>query len=153
MVNNRNTKIVITLVVVVAFILIYMLMNKKPANLGLNQNNGQSVESTEDTSFGSINDGASAPTLSYASALSKYQGVYLALDESCKASQNKITLRGGGPLMVDNTSDMDRVIKVGSTFNVRAHSFKIVQVDAGVAGATVPVDCDQSENVATVLVQ
>ena len=152
--NNKNKKLWLGLVIVLVVLvgLLFWSM-KKNAVPGVGQNkNLYSPESTEDTSAGSINEGAGA-VISYASALSKYKGAILELDGSCKANSGNITLKNNTYLMIDNQAPIDRVIKVGSITNIKANSFKLVQIESESAPATLSVDCDQSQNVATVFLQ
>ena len=149
--NNKNKKLWLGLVIVLVVLvgLLFWSMKKNAVPSG---DDNQAVESTEDTSAGSINEGAGA-AISYASALSKYKGAILELDESCKASPTNMTLKNNGYLMVDNRSPMDRVVKVGSITNIKANSFKLMQIESESALSTLSVDCDQSQNVATVFLQ
>jgi hypothetical protein len=143
--NKKNLLIAALVILVILAGALLWAMNKTAPAL----NNGASGgEQTEDTTFGSVNEGK-AP-VAYAAALSQYQSARIAFDEACKATPARLTLTNGSPLMIDNTSQMDRVVVVGTPTNVRANSFKIVKVAGNAAGAQLAVDCDQSKNVAAI---
>lgn len=148
--SKKTTIILIVILIVVAGLLFWSM--KKGSVSNVDTNTGQSSESTEDTSAGSINAGASA-TMSYADALSKYKSARLEFDKDCKANPKSLNLPNNSFLLIDNQSSSDRVVKVGTLMNIRANSFKIVNVENATSGPTWNIDCDQSTNVATVLIQ
>jgi len=55
--------------------------------------------------------------------------------------------------MIDNRAPVARTVKVGSTFPIKAYGFKIVNLSSATLPATWYVDCDSSQNVATILIQ
>jgi hypothetical protein len=131
------------------------MVGPKTASAPITQNNAIPAPSSsvEDTSAGSINTGATSATISYASAAIKYQNALIELDKVCKASPSRLALKNNTNIMIDNRSAMDRVVKVGSPMNLRAYSFKIVNVSSATLPATWPVGCDQNQNVATITIQ
>ena len=111
------------------------------------------VDSTEDTSEGSVNVGAPAASISYANALVKYKDARIQLEKTCQASPDKGTFKNGTNIMIDNRAPVARTVKVGSVFPIKAYGFKIVNLSSSNLPATWYVDCDKSQNVATILIQ
>ena len=116
------------------------------------QNALENTASSEDLSAGSVNEKRTV-SLSYATALATYKDARLQLDRTCQASPNLLTFKNGSLLMLDNRSPFDRTVKVGSVYNIKAWRFKIVRLSSAALPATWLVDCDKSQNVATVLIQ
>jgi len=150
--SQRNSIILLVVLVILAGILYWSMQNNPLSKKGTGNNSGQSAETTEDTSAGSIHAGGSAPTISYKSALDQYLKAHMEFDQDCKASPGSLTLADGTILMIDNQSPSDRVVKVGSLMNIKANSFKLVKVSKD-QGSTWNIDCDQMQNVATVTIQ
>lgn len=152
-------------VIVVILVAVLVIANKKGTDLTnltgddntatSGENNGitEDQEGVEDTSAGSEHASSPAATLSYQQALVKYKDARLQLDKTCQGSPDKMTFKNGTSIMVDNRSPLDRVVKVGSTFNLKAYGFKIVKLSSDTLPATLLVDCDKSQNVATILLQ
>lgn len=113
----------------------------------------ENTEGSEDTTTGSVNTGASVPSLSYANALIQYKDRRIQLDLSCQASPNNVTYKDGTSIMLDNRSPSTRTVKLGSTYSIKPWGFKIVKLDSATVPATWYMDCDGSQNVATVLIQ
>ncbi|OGG62867.1 hypothetical protein A3C21_02355 [Candidatus Kaiserbacteria bacterium RIFCSPHIGHO2_02_FULL_59_21] len=112
------------------------------------------TESTEDVSAGSANAGLGAAPLSYQQALAKYADHRIQFDATCQANPSTITYKDNTGLMLDNRSPVARTIKLLNAHTVKAWGFKIVTLpDTYRASKTILVDCDGSQNVATILVQ
>lgn len=111
------------------------------------------IQSTEDISSGSIHSGSTTAAISYANALIKYANARLQLDDTCEGSPAAMTFRNNAYLMIDNRAPVARTVKVGTTFSIKAYSFKIIELSSAKLPATWLVDCDQSQNVATILLQ
>lgn len=160
--NNKNKSLWIALVVVlviVAGLILLSMTGSTPAfpSAPLGQNNGNTAPSvvtpTEDTSSGSVNAGATTATISYAQALLQYKNAHLQLNATCQANPDKMTFKNDALLMVDNRAPVDRVVKVGSIFNLKGDGFKIIKLSSVTLPATWLVGCDQSQNVASILIQ
>ena len=95
----------------------------------------------------------SKPALSYQNALAKYKDVRIQLNANCQADPTQMTFKNGTEIMMDNRSPKDRTVKVGSIYNIKAWGFKIVKLSSATLPATWLVDCDKSQNVATILIQ
>lgn len=152
--KNKNLWIGLAVVLIVVVGIIFWSMSSKSTLVVDNGNTTPAVvDSTEDTTPGSVNVGSKAASISYTNALIKYKDARLQLDTTCQASPDKMTFKNNAYLMVDNRSPADRTVKVGSTFNIKAYGFKIVKLSSTTLPATWFVDCDKSQNVSTILIQ
>ncbi len=95
-----------------------------------------------------------AATISYTNALVKYADRRIQLDTICQAHPNTVTYKDNTGIMIDNRSPQTRTIKVGTTFTIKPWGFKILVLpDVYLKNKTILVDCDKSQNVATILIQ
>lgn len=102
---------------------------------------------------GSVNATIPATVVSYAQALEKYKDARIQLDQNCQATPNIMTFKNNTNIMIDNRASIARTVKVGSTFSIKGYGFKIVKLSSTTLPATWYVDCDKSQNVATILIQ
>jgi hypothetical protein len=101
-----------------------------------------------------VNVGATAATISYTNALIKYADRRIQFNPTCQAFPNTVTYKDNTGIMLDNRSPVARTIKVGTNYTVKAWGFKIVVLpDIYLKSKTILIDCDKSQNVATILVQ
>ena len=108
----------------------------------------------EDVSTGSVNHIVKkVPSISYADALIQYKEARIQIDEDCQAFPNNVTYKNGTSIMIDNRAGVDRIVKVGSAYSVKAYNFKIIKLERATLPETLLVDCDTYKNVATILVQ
>jgi len=95
-----------------------------------------------------------ATSMSYDDALVKYADRRIQLDTNCQAHPNNVTYKDNTGIMIDNRSPKTRTIKIGTTFTIKPYGFKIVTLpDIYLKSNSILVDCDQSQNVATILIQ
>jgi hypothetical protein len=100
-----------------------------------------------------VNKVVAAP-ISYTNALVTYADRKIQLDTECQAHPNNVTYKDNTGIMIDNRSPETRTIKAGVTFTVKPWSFKILVLpNVYLSSKTILVDCDKSQNVATILVQ
>ncbi len=150
--KNEHKNLWISLAVaLVVLVLLFWWIQRSPGG-GLSSENSE-MQSTEDTSEGSINKAAPKAALSYQQALTKYKNARIQLDKTCQAIPNNVTYKSGSSVMIDNRSSMARTVKLGSSFSIKAWGFKIVKLEPQTVPATWFMDCDKSQNVATVLIQ
>jgi hypothetical protein len=151
--HSGNRKLIVELVIVLVLVGFGLWsLNKNPltpSDSSVDAN--QTV--TEDTSNGSVNANNPSSSISYQNALVQYKDARLQLDSTCQASPDRSTFKNGTNIMIDNRSDKPRTVKVGSTFPIKAYGFKIVRLSSSTLPATWYVDCDTSQNVATILIQ
>lgn len=153
--KNKNLWLGLGAIIVIA--LIFWVVNRNTEETPPEKENlGIEAESTEDTSEGSIKaKSPSAPALTYAQALAQYQNARIQIKPDCQVTPNNVTYKNGASIMLDNRSALSHSIKLGSsTYSVKAWGFKIVKLTSVSAlPATWYMDCDSSQNVATVLIQ
>lgn len=93
-------------------------------------------------------------TISYANALVKYVDRRIQLDKICQAHPNTVTYKDNTGIMIDNRSPKTRTVKIAETFTIKPWGFKIIVLpDIYLKSKTILVDCDASQNVATILIQ
>lgn len=151
---NKDHHVFVELVIIIALVAFGFWSLKKSSNLVSTDNtvNNQEVTLPKDISKANINVNV-PPSISYAQALVQFKDARLQLDQNCQASPNNMTFKNGAYLMVDNRASAARTVKIGSTFSINAYGFKIVQLSSATLPATWYVDCDASQNVATILIQ
>lgn len=143
-------------VVVVVLVIIFAFKMRAPGSLQTGEpaeNEMTALEPSEDVGPGSINASSPAAPISYQNALLKYKDARLQLDTTCQGSPDRMTFKNGTNIMIDNRSPNTRTVKVGSTFTIKPWGFKIVNLSSATLPATWYVDCDQSQNVSTILIQ
>src|SRR5258708_267492 len=152
--NNKNLWASVIIVVVLVAGIAYWAMNRNSTSEQSPLAAQTPVTSTEDTTAGSVNSSASPlATLSYQQALLKYKDARIQLDKTCQATPNNVTYKNGTNIMIDNRAPVARTVKVGSTISIKGWGFKIVKLSSSTLPATWLVDCDTSQNVATILIQ
>lgn len=151
----------VVLVVVIAGVL-FMVLNKKDTteisegDTTTVVNNGTTTdepkESVQDTTGSKT--GAPAVSISYANALVKYADRRIQLDKMCQAIPNVVTYKDNTGIMIDNRSAETRTVKIDQTYTIKPYGFRIVVLpDIYLKSKTILVDCDGSQNVATILIQ
>jgi len=138
---------IVALIIIAAIIIFFVFQNKQTVIPTTTEPNSVQDISSQDT-------GAGATAISYANALVKYADRRIQLDTACQAHPNTVTYKDNTGIMIDNRSPQTRTVKVGTNFTIKPWGFKIVVLpDVYLASKTLLVDCDGSQNVATVLVQ
>ena len=155
--SNTNTNNSLALyygIGAVVVILLIILVSSGREKFAESTNDGLLDIPVEDISEGSVNAVVKkVPSISYADALIKYKDARIQLDESCQAFPNSVTYKNGTSIMLDNRAGVARKVKVGAVYDVKAYGFKIVKLERQTLPETLLVDCDQYQNVATILVQ
>ncbi len=146
--KNKTVIELVVVLVLVGFGLWTLKNNSAPSDTNTDAN--QVVDTS--TNAGNTNAGAVAP-ISYTDALVKYKDSRIQLDTNCQANPNNVTYKNNSYIMIDNRSSADRAVKLGSTFSIKAWGFKIVKLSSANLPATWYLDCGNSQNVATVLIQ
>jgi cytoskeletal protein RodZ len=154
--NKKSTMWLIVLAVVIVVILLIWSMNKgsapTPVSTTTTDNTTTEPASTQDVS--TVTGITGAASISYTDALVKYADRRIQLDKMCQASPMSVTYKDNTGIMIDNRSAMTRTVKVGTTFTIKPYGFRIVVLpDVILKSKTLLVDCDKSQNVATILVQ
>lgn len=152
--NHKNLWLALGAALVVLVLLFWWIQKSPGGGFSFGGNSAEEeVVPTEDISEGSVNKTVPAAALSYQQALVKYKDARIQLDKTCQAIPNNVTYKNGASIMLDNRSGVARTVKLGSTFSIKAWGFKIVKLSAATVPATWLMDCDKSQNVATVLIQ
>jgi len=152
--KKNNVWIWIVVVVLVAVILFFVFYKNEVVIIPT-----EDTQTTETTNIESKQDltettGVGAVSISYADALLKYEDRRIQLDELCQAHPNTVTYKDNTGIMIDNRSPLSMNIKVGTNYNIKPWGFKIVVLpDIYLTSKTLLVDCNESQNVATILVQ
>ena len=139
----------------VVVILLIIFFSTRGTELVVKDESGNPLDiPTEDISAGSVNNVVKkVPSISYADALVKYKDARIQIDALCQAFPNNVTYKNGTSIMIDNRSAINHTLKIGSTYTVDAYKFKIIKLTSNNLPETLLVDCDQYQNVATILVQ
>ncbi|MFA5936803.1 MAG: hypothetical protein WC822_02900 [Candidatus Paceibacterota bacterium] len=158
--ENKNTVLYSSLGVAIFIIIVVMMfwMVKKDKSTAPVDNSNQNVDQTaltptEDTSIGSVHTAKNAPSISYEEALVKYKDTRIQFDSLCRAIPNAVTYKNNISIMLDNRAPVARVVKIDSAYTVKAYGFKIIKLSSTALPITWLVDCNKSENVATILLQ
>ena len=148
----KNSKKLVYFVILIALIAaaFFVFQSLTKNTLSYKTNNGEvagdpTIESKDDTDGGG--------NMSYKDAVAQYQNKRIALNTACGAIPKNLTIANNSKLMIDNRSPIDRIIKVGSIINIKAYSFKLVDIAVSGAPAVLTVDCDKYLGVATVSVE
>lgn len=94
-----------------------------------------------------------APKLPYNEAVAFFKDQRIQLGVDCQANPNMPAFKAGSSIMVDNRSGNTRTVKVGTMYNIKPWDYVVVKLDVPSIPDTWYVDCDQSQNVATILIQ
>ena len=148
--KNKNVWVWVVIVAVVFVVWFTISNNKKVEVVQPQTASDQSVmPGTEDV----VNNSNDVKPLSYQQALTKYKDKRIQLDTKCQATPNNVTYKNNTSIMIDNRSPVARTLKIGGVVSVKAWGFKIVNLSSTKLPATWLVDCDKSQNVATILIQ
>jgi hypothetical protein len=115
------------------------------------------LDGIEDTTDGSVNTTTSTggTTISYKQALITYKDkrIQLGTGDLCTATPSTVTYKNGTTIMVDNRAPVARTVKIGGTYSIKAYGFKLIKLSSATLPATWLVDCNNQQNVATILLQ
>lgn len=151
--NKNNTSLWVGGGIVLVVIALFWFMGKGPASNSTPNDVVNEPASTQDVSS-AVEGATGVSSISYANALIKYADRRIQLDKICQATPNQVTYKDNTGIMIDNRSPSTRTIKVGTIFTIKPYGFKIVILpDIYLKSKTLLVDCDKSQNVASVLVQ
>lgn len=154
--KNSQTWIWIIVILIIATGLFFVFGNKQAAN-PITPITPVTPVTAEPDSVQDVNDQdtiAKVVSLSYADALVQYADRRIQLDKTCQAHPNNVTYKDNTGIMIDNRSPETRTVKVGTTFTIKPYGFKIIVLpDVYLKSKTILVDCDGSQNVATILIQ
>ena len=158
---NKRAMWTAVAVVVIALIVfgIYKGMDKNNSADQNTTNNSQQNSSNQTGDNTSGQDVVTPPAggtgkLSYTEALKKYGTNRIQFDSTCQAKPNNVAFKAGTDVMFDNRAKATRTINFnGIKYTVKAEDYFVVRIAAASYPSTVLIDCDKSQNVATVLIQ
>ncbi|MDE2030941.1 MAG: hypothetical protein KGI58_01630 [Patescibacteria group bacterium] len=159
--NNSNILMWVVIIIVAAGILFFVFRNKNAVapvtentNTTSTTDNTQTANKVESVQDTSQTTGIGAVSISYTNALAKYADRRIQLDNMCQASPNTVTYKDNTGIMIDNRSAETRTVKIGTNYTIKPYGFKIIVLpDVYLKSKTLLVDCDASQNVATILIQ
>ena len=114
------------------------------------------LDGMEDVTEGSVTTTTpGAVSINYAQALVTYKDkrIQLGTGAICTATPNKVTYKNGTTIMIDNRAPVARTVKIGSNYSVKAYGFKLIKLSSSTLPMTYLVDCNNQQNVATILLQ
>lgn len=150
--NAKGWWIALGVAVVIVIIAIAMRSNKGSES----EYGTSSSPTTSATSLVTISPVATPKlTLSYTNALKLYEGKRIQFDTMCQANPNRMVLKSGAKIMLDNRSATPRTIALGGTkYTLAAWGYLIVTPRVTKAlPETILVDCGTSQNVATLIIE
>ncbi len=91
---------------------------------------------------------------SYATALTKYGTNRIQIQQNCQAVPNNVTYKNGTTVMLDNRASIAHTLKIDSkVITIPAYDFTTFTFSYTNLPHTILMDCDKSQNVATILIQ
>ncbi len=144
--GGSSSTAVVELIVVLILVFFGLWYLKNPSTDNVTTGTGQTVTDNSKTAVPIKN-------INYTQALALYKNARIQLDKTCQAKPSAMTFKNNSYLMIDNRAPVDRTVRAGSVFNVKAYGFQIVKLSSEALPATWYVDCDSSQNVATILIQ
>ena len=91
---------------------------------------------------------------SYNKAVVQYADKRIQFQQSCQTVPNNVVYKNGVTLMLDNRASITHTIKIDSkTYVIGAYDYTIVTLSNTKLPHTILVDCDKSQNVATIMLE
>lgn len=155
--TKPNSLVYIVVGVIVVAIIIALAMSHKKKEAVMPVENTPSVEQPANNSndVGVNQEDANSPavSLSYTAASKKYANARMQINASCviPSPYVNLTFKVGSSVMLDNRSNESHsVLFNGTRYTLGPYGFRIVTLNTV---KKFMVDCDKSQNVATVTVQ
>lgn len=163
--NNKSSNTVwgVIIAIIVIGLIIFFVARSKNQTAVAPADQSQATDSSaldasttasEDTSAGSVH-ASTAATISYNDALALYQGKRVQFNTMCQADPSTATFTNDTTLMLDNRSATTANLHLGFMGNVsiKPWGFKIVQFSSATLPRAIVIDCNQSQNVASISLQ
>jgi hypothetical protein len=161
--NKSKTGWVVAVIVIVVLIIIAVMMSNNGTDEYANNGNQPTPTVTATPTVDNSNTGvevgagAGAPGITYSEALVAYASRRVQFSHpqglnSCNATPQKVTFKGGTKFMLDNRMNNTATIHFSSGVNytLPAYGFQIVTLNTP---NTYNIDCNSTQNVATVVIQ
>ena len=145
-------------VALIIIVIIIVVVNNNAGNVDMTayptgQHSTGTIPDTGTTATGTTGTGAAA-NLSYNDALKKYGTNRIQFNAACQTTPSSVTYKSGTQVMFDNRSAGTHTITFnGTKHTIAGYGYAIIGMFAAKYPTTVLVDCDKSQNVATVLIQ
>jgi hypothetical protein len=146
--NNKNLWIVLGLVALVIIIWAVVMSS--------NSYNQPSSNTTYNMPAPAPSPVATAPSSSsaaYTAALLKYGTNRIQFQQACQTVPNAMVVKSGTTIMLDNRASITHTVKLDRTYVIRADGFTTTTLSGGTLPRKILVDCDKSQNVATITVE
>jgi len=147
--KGENAIIILVIVAVLAVYGLWSMRNNPISTVNYNQ----PIPFVGYTNNNPINIINYMPTAGYEQALLEYKNARIQLDKNCQATPNYVTYKNDTNIMIDNRSAIARTVKVGSVYTIEPYGFKIIKLLSPILPVTWFINCDNSPNVATILLQ
>lgn len=134
---------------IVVLVLIFWGFSSSPPSSLPSNNSDQEINTLDERPR------AFVPTvMRYEQALQIYQNSRVQLNQNCRAIPGNVTFKNNTDIMIDNRASYPRIIRLGpSVFTLKAYDFTVVKITSATLPVTWFLSCDQSINVATILIQ
>ncbi len=157
-IENKNLWIALIIILIIIVGIVAWSMNKNLAlapSGGVDENKDTALEANLGMNTGKTKTAPSLNDISYNDAFIKYKDARIQLDKTCQAIPSNPTFKNNTNIMIDNRSPVARTVKISSVFNlnIKAWGFKIIKLSSLTLPVAWLVDCDESQNVATILIQ
>jgi hypothetical protein len=95
------------------------------------------------------------PELSYSEEFARYRdGRLVQFDMNCGVLRSRMAIANGSSMMLDNRSNKEQLITIGDQkFTLTPFDFEIFTIKASEIPTTYLIDCNERQNVATLLVE
>lgn len=148
---DKNVWVAVVIILILALIL-FIGFSKGKADKLISDLIDTDSEEASDTN--SVVKKASDKTLTYNEALAVYEGKRIQLGTNCQATPSEMSVKNNTKIMIDNRSALVRGVEVGDKkMTIQPWGFKEVTLSSGTLPITWYVDCSDSKNVASLLIQ
>ncbi|MDO8669046.1 MAG: hypothetical protein Q7K65_02000 [Candidatus Buchananbacteria bacterium] len=90
----------------------------------------------------------------YNADLIKYGTNRIQFQENCQSVPNNMVFKNGTAVMLDNRASIQHVVKIDSkSYTIGAYNYTTITLSNSKLPHTILVDCDKSQNVATILLE
>ena len=95
------------------------------------------------------------PELSYSEEFAKYRdGRLVQFDMNCGVLRSRMVIANGSSMMLDNRSNKEQLITIGEQkFTLTPYDFEIFTIKTPEIPTTYLIDCNERQNVATIIVE
>jgi hypothetical protein len=147
----KNKRLWVLLGVVVVVLMVFWIIQSRHHNSTSSQNtsaNSQTNTPTPQPTPPPSNNAA------YNQALVTYTSRRIQFQQSCQAVPNVVVYKTGTTIMLDNRASISHTIKMdGVSYLIGAYNFRLVTLSNSKLPHMTLIDCDKSQNVATITIE